>query len=70
LHEQRERGEEGDRSDVWSVLGNRERFFVLGQSNGEGIIVALTEEIGFADRFLRQRGVEGKERLADQQGGA
>ncbi len=42
--------------DVRAGLGRREKFDVLGQ---EGCIVALAEEIGFADGLVGKRRVKG-----------
>jgi hypothetical protein len=59
LGELRERGEERDGRDVGAGLGRREKLDVSAQ---EGCIMALAEEIGFADGFVGERGIEGRGR--------
>jgi hypothetical protein len=61
-----ERCEETDSRDIRAVLRFGKGFRVLGEEIGNGLIVALTEKIGFADGGVRERSLEGEEGLRDQ----
>jgi hypothetical protein len=55
-----ERRQECDRGDIRTELGRRETLDVFAQNRGESSVVALAEEIGFADRLIREGSVDGK----------
>jgi hypothetical protein len=55
-----ERCEESDGSDVGAGLGWGEIRGVLVEEAGQGFIVALAEEVGFADGLIGQGAVESK----------
>jgi len=67
LDEKGERSEHGDGGDVGPGFGRRQEFCVFVEESGHSFVAALAEEIGFADGLVGQRGVEGDERLAEQQ---
>src|SRR5713226_1699965 len=57
LSELREGSEKGNGRDMRAGLGRREKLDVFAQ---ERCIVALAQEIGFADGFVGERSVEGE----------
>ena len=64
-----EGGVERDRRDVRAGFGRLEEFCVFGEQAPEGAVVALAEEVGFADGLLGERGVEGEGGRCEEQGG-
>jgi hypothetical protein len=64
LSELREGGEKSNGRDVGACLGRREKLDVIAQ---EGCIMALAEEIGFADGFVGERCVESKSGSGQEQ---
>jgi hypothetical protein len=52
LDEEREGCEKSDVIDVGTCIGRREKLGVAAEKVGHGVVVALTEEVGFADGLL------------------
>jgi|ERR1700737_2970964 len=61
LGECRVRGEQGDRRDVRTGFGDWEIPGIVVQEMKESLIVALAEEIGFANGFIGERSIVGEE---------
>ena len=64
LGELRKGGEKSNGRDVGACLRRWEKLDVIAQ---EGGIVALAEEVGFADGFVGERGVESKSGTGQEQ---
>jgi hypothetical protein len=60
LNEKGEAGKECDRRDVRAGFGPGQKNGVAIQEPGHGLVVALAEEIGFADGLVGQGSVEGE----------
>jgi len=66
LDEKSERSEESDRSDVRAGFWRRKEFCVFVEESGHGVVMALAEEVSFANGLLGKGRVEGDGRLAEQ----
>lgn len=64
-----ERSEAGDEGDVRSGTRNGQLLRVFFEGFGKGFVVALAEEVGFADGLFGERSVEGGERLNEEERG-
>src|SRR6266852_6243727 len=69
VNELSERGEQCDRANIRTGFWRREVLGIFVKEARECAIVALAEEIGFADGFVRQRGVEGEGRRNQKKSG-
>ena len=65
LDEKGEGSEESDRGDVGTRFRWQKEFRVFVEERGHRLVMALAEEIGFADGLVGQGCVEGEGRLAD-----
>src|SRR6266852_1926820 len=60
LDEKGEGSEESDRGDVGTRFRRRKEFRVFVEESGHRFVMALAEEIGFADGLVGERRVEGE----------
>ena len=67
LDEKSERSEEGDGGDVRTGFRRRKESGVFVEESGHGAVMALAEEVGFADGLVGEGRVEGDGWLAEQQ---
>src|SRR5580765_1302421 len=67
---QRERRKVGDRRDLRAVVRNRKIQRVFFERAGDGFVVTLAEEVGFADGFFGKGSLESEGRLEEKNSGA
>jgi hypothetical protein len=68
LDEKSERGEKSDGGDVRARFGRRKETCVFVEEIGHGFVVALAEEVGFADGLVREWAIEGEGGWREKQG--
>lgn len=68
LDEKSERGEKRDGGDVRASLGKRKETCIFVEEIGHGFVVALAEEVGFADGLIGEWAVEGEGGWSEEQG--
>jgi len=62
LDEKSEGSEESDGGNVRAGFRRREEFCVFVEESGHGVVMALAEEVGFADGLVGEGRVEGEGR--------
>src|SRR5258708_7964051 len=69
VNELSKRGEKCDRADIRTGFWRWQALGIFVEETHERTVMALAEEIGFADGFVRQRGVEGEGRRNQKKSG-
>jgi len=58
---------EGDVCDLGTGVGRVEKPHVFGEEVGDRFVVVLAEEVGFADGFVGEMGVEREQRRGQEE---